>query len=229
MAEKGGKNTQFYEKLMKKFLRKVKKIPKEFVLWKLGGWLRIINKKEYPKNKDGKVFIHVGCGDCVDPRFINLDTRPGLNIHVVEKVENIDKVFNAEFADLIYACHILEHIQYSKVLDTVKKMRRCLKYGGVLRLSVPDFSTMVDMYKESNNIESILRPLLGGQGYEYNFHYSAFDEKYLRNILLEAGFKEVRWWDPKKADDYNFDDWAGKKINLNGKDYPISLNLEAVK
>lgn len=215
--------------MVKKYLRKIKKYPREIIFWKLGGLFRSVKKKQYPKNKDGKVLIHVGCGDCIDPRFINFDTRAGLNIHVADKVENIDKVFAANYADLIYACHVVEHIRYSKVSDTIKKMRKCLKDRGVLRLSVPDFSVIVQMYNEEKDIKDIMRPLLGGQGYEYNFHYSAFDEKYLRTVLLDAGFREVRKWDPKTAEYYNFDDWAGKTINLYGKDYPISLNLEAIK
>lgn len=215
--------------MIKRSLRKIKKYLKELITRKLGGLFRNLKKKDYPQNSDGKVLIHVGCGDCIDSRYINFDTRPGLDIHVVDKVENIDKNFALDYAHLIYACHVIEHIPYLNVLDTLKKMHKCLKEGGVLRLSVPDFSVIAQMYKENNDVKDVVRPLLGGQGYEHNFHYAIFDERYLRSILLDAGFKEVRKWNPENAEYYNFDDWAGKGINLNGKDYFISLNLEAVK
>ncbi len=214
---------------MFKILRKIKRYSKKFFVWELGGIFRTMKKKEYPRNKNGEVLIHIGCGDCIDPRFINFDTRPGLNIHVVGKVENIDKVFDQDYADLIYACHVIEHIPYANVLEALKKIHRCLKHDGTLRISVPDFSVMVRMYGENEDVRDVVRPLLGGQGYEHNFHYAIFDEKYLKTILLEAGFKEVRKWDPKSAEYYSFDDWASKSMSVNSKDYPISLNLEAIK
>lgn len=214
---------------MIRVIRKIKNYSKKFINWRLGGFFRTIKKKEYPKNEDGKVLIHVGCGDCIDPRYINFDSRPGLNIHVADKIENIDKIFGSDYADLIYACHVIEHIPYADVLNTIKKMHKCLKEGGVLRISVPDFFVIVQMYRENEDVKDVVRPLLGGQGYEHNFHYAIFDYKYLKTILLDAGFKKVRKWNPESVEYYNFNDWAGKTINLYGKDYPISLNLEAVK
>lgn len=86
---------------------------------------------------------------------------------------------------------------------------------------MPNFDYLVDEYIRSGRmISSIVKPLMGGQNYKYNFHYSVFNRDYLTELLKEAGFREVRVWDPKTAKYHNFNDTSF---------FPLSLNLEAVK
>ena len=187
---------------------------------------RRINPPKLPINKDGKIFIHLGCGDQNDKRFINVDVLPLPHVHYVQGVENL-KVFPNKYADLIYASHILEHISHCKLITTLREWRRVLKNGGVLRISVPDFDKIINIYKlENNNINKIKGALMGGQDYKYNFHKSVFNKEYLTELLLFAGFDSVRLWTPENAEFYSFNDWASKYIETK---YPVSLNLEAVK
>jgi hypothetical protein len=51
----------------------------------------------------------------------------------------------------------------------------------------------------------------------------------LSTRLKEAGFTEVRSWDPDCVANHNFRDWANSDILVNGTAFPVSLNLEAVK
>jgi hypothetical protein len=132
-------------------------------------------------------------------------------------------------ADLIYGCHVLEHIPYANVPQTLKNLHACLKRGGILRLSVPDFAAIVGIYQEKSHLQDVLPPLMGGQGYKANFHYGAFDAAYLAKLLKEAGFRAVRRWDPKTAPYHTFDDWSGRMYPLYGKEWTISLNLEAMR
>lgn len=215
--------------MLKKLLHKSQEIIRHFFLFTLGGKLSRLRKPSWPRNADGKVLIHIGCGDLNDKRFINVDTRPGWHIHVVDAIQNIDKQFPKNHADLMYACHIMEHIPYAQVPDVLKKVRSRLKPGGVFRISVPNFAVIVEMYNRHQRIEDILPPLMGGQGYPDNFHRIAYDKAYLTRLLKDAGFSSVRTWDPKTAKYHSFDDWAGRTILLYGKDWPISLNLEAIK
>lgn len=85
------------------------------------------------------------------------------------------------------------------------------------------------MYQERNSIADIIAPLMGGQGYPGNFHCSVFNEDYLKNLLLRGGFKEVRKWNPESVSYHNFNDWSRRKFPLYGKEWSISLNLEAIK
>lgn len=209
--------------------QKLKNAWLNFYFFTLGKYLRILKKPSLPKNKDGRVLIHVGCGTCANASYINVDTRPGIHVHYIEKIENLPSLFPPEYADLIYACHILEHLRYAHIPSTLKKVRHALKSGGVFRISVPDFAVIVAMYQERRALADIMPPLMGGQGYADNCHYSAFDKTYLTALLHETGFTSVREWNPKTTPDYTFDDWAGRTFPLYGKQWPISLNLEATK
>ncbi len=215
--------------LVKRIKSKASEVSRHFFLFILGSKLRYFKKPSFPKNKDGKVLIHIGCGDFNDKRYINIDTRPGWHIHSTKKIEDIESVFPKNFADLIYACHILEHVPYANVPQVLKKTYSRLKKGGVLRLAVPNFEVITQMYQMGKSVKDILPPLMGGQGYPDNFHYTAFDKKFLTKLLLDAGFEKVRIWDPKTAPYYDFKDWAGRTISLYGKEWPISLNVEAIK
>jgi len=217
------------ETIMEKIKRKSIEIPRNIFLFKIGPVLRFFKKRPLPQNADGKVLIHIGCGDFDDKRYINVDTRPGWHIHYVESIENIEKLFPENYADLIYACMILEHVSYLKLLPTLKGIRKCLKQKGIFRISVPDFDAIIEMYKDGKSVEAITPPLMGGQGYEGNFHYSIFNEAYLKQLLLESGFKEVKKWNPENASYHNFNDWSKREFPLNGKNWQITLNLEAVK
>ncbi|MEK7524327.1 MAG: methyltransferase domain-containing protein, partial [Patescibacteria group bacterium] len=175
------------------------------------------------------VGIHIGCGEQNDPQFINVDTLPLSHVHYVHKAEALP-MFPDKYADLIYACHILEHISYKKLPETLREWNRVLKKGGILRLSVPDFDKIVHIYqKNENDIATIEGPLMGGQDYIFNFHKSTYSKKYLSKILLENGFEKTREWDPLTADHYSFNDWASRPMVVRGIAYPISLNIEAVK
>ncbi|MDD2731839.1 MAG: hypothetical protein PHI53_01435 [Candidatus Pacebacteria bacterium] len=213
--------------IIKKINNKIVRVMRNFYLFKIGAFLSHFKKASVPK--DGPILIHIGCGEFNDKRYINVDSRKGLHIHYVDTIENISKLFPQNYADLIYGCHVLEHVSHLKLTQTLKGLYVCLKKGGILRLSVPDFETIVGMYQEKSSVSGIIAPLMGGQGYPGNFHFSVFDEEYLRNLLISVGFKEVRKWDPQNASFHSFDDWSKRKINLYNKEWPISLNIEAVK
>ncbi|MBN2121162.1 MAG: methyltransferase domain-containing protein [Candidatus Omnitrophica bacterium] len=214
--------------ILKFFTRLIRQI-RIFWLFKIGVFIRIFKKRPYPVNKDGKVLIHVGCGELDDRRFINVDSRVAGHVHVVGTIEDFPCLFPEGYADLIYACHVLEHVSHLKLIETLLGLRRCLKKGGILRVSVPDFKTLVYIYENNKSLDYIIPPLMGGQGYAFNFHHSVFDESYLSRLFLEAGFSQVRLWDPQKVEYHEFDDWSRRKINLSGQEFSISLNLEAVK
>jgi len=193
------------------------------------GLKRLFVQPKLPQNSDGKVLIHLGCGDVNRLKFINVDVRPAPHVHYVRDVTDLS-IFPDNHADLVYASHLLEHVRQKALRKTLWEWRRILKPGGILRLSVPDFDKILHIYESSaRNIDSILGPLMGGQDYEYNVHYSVFNHRYLADKLREVGFKEVRQWDPDSVPNHNFRDWANSDLVVNGKAFPVSLNLEAVK
>jgi predicted SAM-dependent methyltransferase len=174
------------------------------------------------------VLIHLGCGNVNSPEFINVDALPLPHVHYVLNVAKLS-VFKDSYADLLYASHVLEHIPVNQVETVLAEWKRVIRPDGVLRLSVPDFDKLIDMYHEvGNKIFPIQCPLVGA-GTKYTSHYSIFNETYLNELLSKVGFRIVRNWDPHKVDHHDFDDWASIPTYAHGKEFYISLNLEAVK
>jgi len=176
------------------------------------------------------LLLHIGCGEIYSPEFINIDARPLPHIHLLKKHLFRFPEFKNDTVELIYMCHVLEHVKMDGLLVNLKELHRILKPGGVLRISVPDFDKIIDIYNKTNrDIDSIRMPLMGGQDYKFNFHYSIFNNKYLSKLLVETGFKEIREWDPYNCLYHDFQDWASSELIINNTKYPISLNIEAVK
>jgi predicted SAM-dependent methyltransferase len=188
------------------------------------------NKPDFPKNPDGKVLLHIGVGDQNDPRYINIDARYLSHVHIVTKKLHRLTQFKTDSVDLIYICHLLEHIKVFDLSLVLSEMYRILKPGGIIRISVPDFDKIINVFQQCNNdIASIRVLVLGGQDYKFNFHYSIFNENYLKMKLIESGFNNVSFWHPEDAEYYSFDDWAKRKYNVGNAFFEISLNMEAQK
>lgn len=215
--------------IINKIVIKISKLLRHFWVYKIGVIIRIFKKRTLPNNTEGKTLIHFGCGEFNDPRYINVDIKSGWHIHYVNSIENCEEIFPKNYADLIYACHVLEHVSHLKLADTLKGIYNSLKEGGVFRVSVPNFDIIVDIYREDKSISEITSPLMGGQSYDGNFHHSIFNKEYLTNLLISSGFKLVREWQPVNVAFHNFNDWSVKKLVINNKEWPISLNLEAEK
>ena len=184
----------------------------------------------FPKNDDGKILVHIGCGKRHSPEFINVDARPLPHVHIV--TDDITSLgdFADGTVDLVYMSHILEHIKANELNDVLLEMKRILKVDGVLRLAVPDFDRLIEVYNDSGkDINIISRQLMGGQDHEYNTHYCIFNRGYLSTLLRQAGFRKVVPWDPENCLYHNFKDHASRTIKLNSQEYMVSLNLEAIK
>lgn len=80
-------------------------------------------------------------------------------------------------------------------------------------------------------MELIMGLLYGGQDYEYNFHYTGFDFKYLEKLLRKAGFKNIHRYDWRKTIHKDYDDFSQAYIPHIDKEHGIlvSLNVEAEK
>ena len=207
----------------------LKKLRKKIKL-QLSFTKRALTKPSFPKNSDGKVLLHIGCGKRLSPEFINIDAQPFAHVHIVtDDITSLPDLADGT-VDMVYMCHILEHIKPTQLKDVLLEMKRMLKTPGTLRLSVPDFDCLIEVYNASGkDVTAISRQLMGGQADKYNTHYSVLNRTYLSSLLTEVGFRKIVPWDPHNCLYHNFKDKASRTRNINGKEYPISLNLEAVK
>lgn len=183
-----------------------------------------------PRNADGQVLLHVGCGPIRSPQFINVDAVPYAHVHIVtDDIGQLSDLASGT-VDLVYMCHVLEHIRQPMLEQVLREMYRIVRTGGILRLSVPDFDRLLDVYaKAGRDTGAICTQLMGGQDSEYNIHYSIFNRQSLSELLQKVGFSAVRPWDPWNCRHHDFKDKACKVMSVNGDSIPISLNLEAVK
>jgi predicted SAM-dependent methyltransferase len=174
-------------------------------------------------------WVHLGCGDIDKQGFINIDGYPRAHVHYVRRIDNLS-IFADDSIHFVYVSHALEHFPFAETNRVLSEWRRVLTKGGKLCLSVPDFDTILAMYSFSGrSIDPILRPLMGGQDYRYNFHFNVFNRESLTTALLGSGFDSVTEWRPGQHDMHNFPDWAGRTLVVNGRRFRISLNLEATK
>lgn len=182
-----------------------------------------------PVGAAGRMNLHLGCGKIDHKKFINIDGYPFPHVHYVQTIDKLPQ-FKDGSVDLIYASHCLEHFSYLQTLAVLGEWCRVLKKGAVLRLSVPDFDKLVEIYILHNRDPDVILPqLLGGQNNKYNFHLTALNKVNLSRMLQAAGFADVREWQPGSDDLTTFNDFSIYKKEIAGKYYEISLNIEAVK
>ncbi len=195
---------------------------------RVGGLQRRFVAPPMPANADGSVLIHLGCGAVDFAGFINVDGKALPHVHHVADVATLP-MFETGSADLVYACHVLEHFPQEQQRGVLWEWGRVLKPGGKLRISVPDFDKLVTIYQETGrDVNAIAAPLMGILD-GYSPHCWIFNEQYLHKALMQAGMREVQPWDPASASHYDFEDWASRKVVRDGRAYPISLNLEGTK
>jgi hypothetical protein len=147
----------------------------------------------YEKN----TLIQIGCGDNILKGFKNIDCRALRPFVTVDDATKLDSIRNNS-ADLIYTCHVLEHFPYKETVNVLKSWNSKLSDGGKIFISVPNFRYLAFKYFLGWGIDKILPPLMGGQEYKENFHYVAFDFKNLSRCLKDAGFSEIKIFNPKK-------------------------------
>ncbi|MHB8694019.1 MAG: class I SAM-dependent methyltransferase [Solirubrobacteraceae bacterium] len=175
--------------------------------------------------------LHLGCGDKILPGFVNVDARdlPGVDVPNCDVADL--HMFDSGSADLVYACHVLEHVPRPSTFPVLLEWNRVLRSGGVLRLAVPDWDATVEVYRRTRDYENLLNWIYGGREYAENVHYRQFTFHGLSTLLNEAGFKRVSRYDWTQTEHADTDDFS--KAYVPHMDHEngvlLSLNVECVK
>jgi predicted SAM-dependent methyltransferase len=143
-----------------------------------------------------KLTLNVGCGDRTFPEYpagydcINYDERADLRkVDEVGDVRDLSR-FPDEHFDYILASDIIEHFPLVETPLILKEWRRVLKPGGVIEFRLPDLAAICKAYVSGKHDAKLTSWLLyGAQSYPGNFHYVAFDRKWLAQILKQNGFE----------------------------------------
>lgn len=132
---------------------------------------------------------------------VNIDERELPNIDAVCDVTNLEGFENDSF-DHILASDIIEHFPIAKTNSILLEWKRVLKPEGLIEFRLPDLEALCRKYVEGKQDAKLTSWLLyGGQDYPGNYHYVAFDRKWLSNILINLGFVIVS----VKDSDNNFE------------------------
>lgn len=176
--------------------------------------------------------LHLGCGKKFIPGFKHVDLQDLEHIDYKTSVDKLDFALDGS-VELIYAAHILEHFGRNEYKDVLKEWFRVLEPNGILRISVPNFDSVVKYYTEKdNNLELLLGLLVGGQKVgEYDYHKMVFDKKLLSKALKEVGFKSVVEYNWRETEHNEIDDFSQAYLPHMDKENGMlmSLNLEAMK
>jgi len=182
--------------------------------------------------------IHLGCGKKYIPGFIHVDLDDYPHIDHRSTISNLSFI-DKDTVELIYCCHAFEYLDRKEARFALKEWHRVLKRGGCLRLAVPDFESIIRVYKKYQDIDhrGILGPLYGrmpiksSKGDIVLYHKTVYDYKSLKNILEDASFNNVRKWDWRETDHKDYDDFSQAYVPHMDKDNGIliSLNVEANK
>jgi len=170
-------------------------------------WLLSRQHTEKVQKKMAQVKLNIGAGESALPGYTAVDIKQGQQAYPLQ--------YDDDQVDELYASHILEHFPHAQIMEVLNDWRRVIKPGGIIRISVPDFDTLVAQYTHDNPHNLPLQSyMFGGQTDEHDFHKAAFNKENLTLALRGAGFVRVETWESENDDCSSL---------------PISLNLQAVK
>lgn len=174
--------------------------------------------------------LHLGCGKRIIPGFVHIDAIDYPHVDHVATIDNLSFVPDNS-VDVIYNCHVLEHFKRRDVGRVLQEWLRVLKPGGTLRISVPDFAKLCDVYQQYRQLNLVIGALFGRQDYLYNIHYNVFDFASLSAELESVGFTNVRRYDWRETEHADVDDYSQAYVPHMDKDNGIlvSLNVECSK
>lgn len=179
--------------------------------------------------------LHLGCGKRYIPGFIHVDLDEFDHIDVKADIRDLS-MFESDSVDLIYSCHALEYFDRVEVEEVLREWKRVLRPGGILRVAVPDFEALVQVYLEYGELDKILGPLFGrieihAPEKKVLYHRTTYDFASLRRLLESVGFRDVRRYDWRQTIHRHYDDFSQAYIPHMDKENGrlISLNVEATK
>lgn len=124
-------------------------------------------------------FVNVGAGDFYHPYWTNLDFVNDhygprqKNVVNYDLTQNTPLPFNDESLEIIYTSHTIEHVPFVNGMNLFKEAFRCLKKGGILRVTT------------GPNADTDFRALMSG---DKDWFY--WDAEYKRSTDIATRYKK---------------------------------------
>jgi predicted SAM-dependent methyltransferase len=177
--------------------------------------------------------LHLGCGwRNFGKDWIHIDDGDYQHLDIKCDVSKLDLPDN--YADLIYASHVIAYFDRTEIIDIFKEWYRILKPGGILRIATPDFEAMSKLYVNGDiKLEQILGPMYGKMPMDKItiYHKTVYDFNSLSELVYNCGFKDIKLYDWRETEHSGFDDHSQAYIPHMDKENGtlISLNVEIIK
>jgi predicted SAM-dependent methyltransferase len=138
--------------------------------------------------------LHLGCGwRNFGLDWIHIDNGDYSHLDLKCNVSKLNVPDN--YADLIYASHVIAYFDREEIISVFKEWYRVLKPGGTIRLATPDFEAMCKLYAAGKiELNKILGPMYGKMPMDKDtiYHKTVYDFESLAAILLDCGFTHVK-------------------------------------
>lgn len=136
------------------------------------------------KQNPNDICLNIGCGDICPDDWHNIDASLSLRIskipligrsvlsltgapnwsHSVKYGDIVKGLPNKhDFCQLIFACHVLEHLSIHDFQHAMKNIYSCLKPGGIFRIIVPDLEQYISIYPSSVTLRFFLLLIISEQ------------------------------------------------------------------
>ena len=199
---------------------------------------------DYYKKTGKPIKLNIGCRNKIFPNFINLDINPENKLaDIIDNGFTLEK-FEDNSISLIYSSHVFEHLDYKEGEQALKVWYNKLKPGGIVRVSVPcAIKAAALMILTGDRVHKALFMGRQREGDQWDYHRNIFTKEWLTTDLENAGFVDVKEWNPHEEWPHYFvDDFSratyptfsgkirrddGKIVDLGGVN--VSLNLQAFK
>lgn len=175
--------------------------------------------------------LNWGCGSWREPGWINSDLHEGPGIDISCDIRD-GLPLPDEHLDYAVSIHALPMISYPDLVPVLTELRRVLKPGGVLRLSLPDLDRAIDAYRrDERDFFQVPEDEVRSRGGRFIVHllwygYTAtlFTADFIGELLRRAGYRAVHHC----AYQQTHSDLAPGILELDNREWE-SLFVEAVK
>jgi predicted SAM-dependent methyltransferase len=142
--------------------------------------------------------LNWGCGSRGRPGWINSDQKSGRGIDISCDIRQ-GLPLDSDSIDYIVSIHALPEVPYPDLVPVLQELKRVLKPGGVLRLSLPDLDRGIQAYLRRDR-DYFLIPDDDGESIGakfilqmiwYGYSRTLFTFDFIQEVLIKAGFVGV--------------------------------------
>jgi len=165
--------------------------------------------------------LNIGAQIHVQEGWLSVDIWPAKEGIAYMDATKIFPLENGSF-DYIFSEHMIEHIQLQEGFFMLKECYRILKTGGKIRIATPCMDYLIEKVDKQDEttqkyFQKLVKPIMATGinisidrayfinylAYNYN-HRFIYSKTCLTDLLTDAGFKNIKIYQPGLSDDENF-------------------------